>query len=128
VARCTPFVSGIEAVDADHWCWELTGLDVLGLKVSRSFTERMTFTERSRIEFRHEPPPGTTEKAGVAGWYALATEDAGTRLETDMAITVDLPLPRAAGGAVRATMERVLEQMGERFSRTLLEHLHARRV
>jgi carbon monoxide dehydrogenase subunit G len=128
LADCTPFVRRIAAVDDTHWYWELASLDVLGLKVSRSFTERMTFTPKERIDFRHEPPAGETEKAGVAGWYALTPEGEGTRLETEMSITVDLPLPRAAGGAVRATMGRVLDQMGERFSRSLLEHLHARRL
>jgi carbon monoxide dehydrogenase subunit G len=128
MARFTPFLKSITA-DGDHWLWEMTGLNVLGLKVAPSFTERMVFTEPDRIEFHHDPPAGTTEKAGAEGWYRLEpTESAdgpATRLVTDLEITVDLPLPKASGRAVRATMRKVIETMGDRFSRRLLDHLGA---
>ena len=70
MARFTPFLESITA-DGDHWRWQLSGLNVLGAKVAPAFTERMQFTEPDRIEFRHDPPAGTTEQAGVEGWYAL---------------------------------------------------------
>ena len=124
MARFTPFLEKISA-DGDHWTWELTGLNVLGLKVARSFTERMVFQEPDRIEFRHDPPAGTTEQAGVEGWYALRPLDEGTELVTDLTITVDLPLPKASGRAVRATMKKVIDRMGDQFSKRLLEHLGA---
>ncbi|HYF71701.1 MAG TPA: SRPBCC family protein [Nocardioides sp.] len=127
VADLTPFVRTIRA-DGAHWCWEMTGLKVLGIGVAPAFTEQMTFDEPERIGFRHDPPPGSNERSAVEGWYALAEHEAGTRLDTSMEITLDLPLPRAAGGAVRATMCRVIDQMGERFSRNLLAHLGAREV
>jgi carbon monoxide dehydrogenase subunit G len=128
MARFTPFLEQITA-DGDHWRWELTGLSVLGAKVAPAFTERMVFKEPDRIEFSHDPPEGTTEQAGVAGWYALAPvpdEDGpATELVTDLEITVELPLPRAAGRAVRATMKKVIDRMGDQFSERLLDHLGA---
>lgn len=127
VASLTPFVTAIRA-DGDHWCWQMTGLKVAGLGIAPAFTELMAYDEPSRIDFRHDPPPGATERSGVEGWYALSDDAAGTRLDTSMEITVDLPLPRVAGGAVRSTMCRVIDQMGERFSKNLLAHLGAREV
>ena len=126
MARFTPFLKSITA-DDDHWLWEMTGLNVLGLKVAPAFTERMVFTEPDRIEFHHDPPAGATEKAGAEGWYSLEPIDSAdgpaTRLVTDLEITVDLPLPKASGRAVRATMRKVIDTMGDRFSQRLLDHL-----
>lgn len=132
MARFTPFLKRITA-DGDHWRWEMSGLDVLGVKVAPAFTERMIFDEPTRIDFHHEPPADTDEKAGVEGWYLLSPASGGaadpsrpaTRLVTELEITLDLPLPRAAGGAVRGTMRRVIDTMGDRFSRNLLDHLGA---
>jgi carbon monoxide dehydrogenase subunit G len=128
MARFTPFLNNITA-DGDRWLWEMSGLNVLGVKVAPSFTERMRFTEPDRIEFHHEPPPGANEKAGVEGWYALTPVDSGdqpaTELVTELEITLDLPLPKASGRAVRATMRKVIDTMGDRFSRRLLDHLGA---
>ena len=126
MARFTPFLRRITA-DGDHWRWELSGLDVLGASVAPAFTERMVFTEPDRIEFHHDPPEGTREKAGVEGWYALAPapDGDGTSLVTELEITLDLPLPRASGRAVRAAMRRVIDTMGDRFSANLLDHLGA---
>ena len=136
VARLTPFVRRIVAADirgagsapAEHWRWEMTGLKVLGIGVAPTFTERMTYDEPARIDFRHDPPPGGSERSAVEGWYRLEEVVAGTRLTTSMEITVDLPLPRVSAGAVRVAMCRVIDQMGERFSRNLLAHLGAREV
>ena len=124
VAELTPFVRRITA-DGDHWRWELSGLKVLGVGVAPTFTELMVLDEPERIEFRHDPPDGETERSGVEGWYALTEVDEGTRLVTSLEITLDLPLPRASGRAVRAAMGGVIDQMGERFSKNLLAHLDA---
>jgi carbon monoxide dehydrogenase subunit G len=131
VARLTPFVRRIVAAGGsggELWRWEMTGLKVLGIGIAPTFTERMTYDEPERIEFRHDPPAGEVERSAVAGWYRLEEVDAGTRLTTSMEITVDLPLPRVSAGAVRVAMCRVIDQMGERFSRNLLDHLGAREV
>jgi carbon monoxide dehydrogenase subunit G len=122
MARFTPFLKDITA-DGDHWLWQMSGLNVLGLKVAPAFTERMVFTEPDRIEFHHDPPAGRTEKAGVEGWYSLTPAGDGTELVTELEITLDLPLPKASGRAVRATMRKVVDTMGDRFSQRLLEHL-----
>jgi carbon monoxide dehydrogenase subunit G len=127
VAELTPFVRSIRA-DGDHWRWELTGLSVLGIGIAPAFTERMTYDEPRRIEFRHDPPAGSDERSAVEGWYALAEVAEGTRLRTALEITLDLPLPRASGPAVRAAMRRVIDHMGDRFSAALLQHLGAEQV
>jgi carbon monoxide dehydrogenase subunit G len=125
MARFTPFLKKITA-EGDHWRWEMSGLDVLGLKVAPAFTERMVFAEPDRIQFSHDPPAGAREKAGAEGWYQLAPADGhdlATRLVTELEITLELPLPKAAGRAVRATMRKVIDTMGDRFSQNLLDHL-----
>ncbi len=122
LARFTPFLESITA-EGDLWRWQLSGLNVLGAKVAPAFTERMVFQEPDRIEFSHDPPAGTTEQAGVAGWYALTPTHDGTELVTELEITLDLPLPKASGPAVRAAMRKVIDRMGDRFSENLLEHL-----
>ena len=129
MATFTPFLKKITA-EGDHWVWEMSGIDVLGVKVAPSFTEKMTFDEPDRIEFRHDPPAGEKEKAGVEGWYQLspAPDGEGTSLVTELEITLDLPLPKAAGRAVRATMSKVIDTMGDRFSKNLLDHLGAKQA
>jgi hypothetical protein len=122
VARLTPFVRSIRE-DGDHWHWQLTGLSVLGVGVAPAFTELMTYDELRRIGFRHDPPAGASERSGVEGWYALEEVEGGTHLATALEITLDLPLPRATGPAVRAAMGTVVAQMGDRFSANLLAHL-----
>jgi len=124
VAELTPFVRRITA-DGAHWRWELSGLKVLGVGVAPTFTELMVLDEPERIEFRHDPPDGDSERSGVEGWYALSEVDEGTRLVTSLEITLDLPLPRASSRAVKAAMGRVIDQMGDRFSKNLLAHLDA---
>ena len=126
VAKFTPFVTRITA-EGDHWRWQMGGLEVLGKSLSPAFTERMVLTEPTRIEFHHDPPAGTKEKSSVEGWYDLSTvpeeDGGGTALVTDLTISLDLPLPKAAGGAVKKAMSRVIDTMGDKFSATLLEHL-----
>jgi carbon monoxide dehydrogenase subunit G len=127
IAEMTPFVRRITA-DGEHWTWELGGLSVLGKSVSPVFTEKMTFERPSRIEFTHDPPDGRTERSAVEGWYDLAEHERGTELRTKLDITLDLPLPKVSGGAVRAAMNGVVSQMGDRFSARLLERLGAEEV
>ena len=121
IAEMTPFVKRITA-DGDHWRWEMSGLEVLGKNVSPAFTEKMTFTDLERIEF-HDPPAGTTERSAVEGWYELSDAEEGTHLATNLEITLDLPLPKVSSKAVTATMGGVIEKMGDRFSKNLLDRL-----
>ncbi|MCW2758950.1 MAG: Polyketide cyclase / dehydrase and lipid transport [Nocardioidaceae bacterium] len=124
--RLTPFLKRI-TVDGDHWTWELSGISILGAHVSPTFTERMTFDEPSRIEYRHDPAKGARERAGVEGWYALKEAGQGrTELSISLGVEVDLPLPKAAGPAVRTAMKGVIGTMGKKFSANLLDHLGAR--
>ena len=125
VGDMTPFVKSIRA-DGDHWLWQMGGLKVLGVGVAPAFTERMAFSEPERIEFHHDPPAGAKERAGVTGWYDLREVDGGTRLETSLDICINLPLPKAAGPAVRTAMKGVMATMGDRFSKNLLDHLAKR--
>ena len=124
VAQMTPFVKRI-AANGEHWHWSMAGLEVMGVGFAPSFTERMVLKDKERLEFHHEPPGDEKERAGVNGWYDLSDADGGTRLETSLEICVSLPLPRAAGPAVRSTMKGVMATMGDRFSKNLLDHLAA---
>lgn len=122
VAEMTPFLKRITA-DGELWRWEMSGLDVLGVKVAPAFTERMVFDELERIDFHHEPPAGETEHSGVEGWYHLSEADGGTQLATSLEIRLDLPLPKISSPAVTAAMKGVMASMGDRFSKNLLAHL-----
>lgn len=125
LATFTPFLKHIEA-DGDTWRWEMSSVSILGTDLAPTFTEQMTFTEKSRIEFAHEPPAGEKEWAGVRGVYTL--EDAGdgkTRLGIDLGVSVDLPFPKVAGSGVRGALKGILSGMGKKFSANLLEHLDA---
>ncbi|WP_323794073.1 SRPBCC family protein [Nocardioides sp.] len=125
VARFTPFVSSIEEKDGD-WIWTLSGLKVAGKGFGATFTEKMTLDEGRRIEFTHDPPSDSHERAGVHGWYDLSDHGVSgdsVLLKTSLEICVDLPLPKLSGGAVRSTMKGVMAQMGDRFSKNLLNHL-----
>ena len=128
VARLTPFVTGIED-RGEHWIWSMTKLPVPKATLSPTFTERMEFVELERIEFKHDAPEGSDENACVDGWYELeeleplAGEPAATMLRTSLSITLDLPLPKALGPAVKGSMKTVINQMGDRFSAGMLETL-----
>ena len=123
--RLTPFVEDIEA-DGDLWRWQLSRLPVLGASLVPCFTERMAFEPESRITYTHAPPPGARERTGVDGWYALDDVDEGTRLRIELGITVELPLPKTSGFAVRRVMTSVVDRMGDRFAVNLLDHLGVR--
>lgn len=122
LTRFTPFLAHIE-VDGDHWHWEMSKLPVLGISVAPAFTERMTFDELRRIDYVHEPPPGTTEHTGVNGWYDMKDADGGTHLAISVGIEVELPLARLAAPAVQAAMKGVVLTMGHQFSANLRRHL-----
>ncbi len=127
LARLTPFLRTVRA-EGDHWHWEMTRIPVLGASVVPTFTERMTFDEPRRIDFRHDPPAGASEPTGVEGWYELAEAERGTHLSTSLEVCVDLPLPRFSSPAVTTAMKGVLGTMGRRFSHNLLNHLGAEQV
>ena len=125
VARLTPFLERV-AERGDHWVWELQKIPILGKSFSFTFTERMSFDEPRRMEFRHDPDAADgTESAGVEGWYDLTEHEDGTRLETSMEISVDLPFPRIARSGVQTGMKGVVGAMGQRFAQNLLRELGA---
>jgi hypothetical protein len=81
----------------------------------------MEFDEGSRIVFTHDPQG--SERAGVEGRYSLSDAGHGTRLGIDLTVRVDLPFPRLAAPAVKASMQAVLAAMGTGFGRNLEREL-----
>lgn len=125
LVRLTPLLTRIEA-DADTWIWHLVELKGLGIGVTPSFTEHMDFEDESSIVFSHRPPPGARERVGAQGRYDLRDSPTGVHLAISLTITADLPLPKAAGPAVRKVMRRTMTMMGDRFSANLLADLPPR--
>lgn len=122
--RLTPLLRNI-TVGGDVWCWQMMRIAALGVSISPSFTERMTFEDGYRIGYTHAPPPGARERAGAEGSYELADVDGGTRLDIELTLTVQLPLPRSAAPAVARVMRSTMNRTGDRFSANLLTHLGA---
>ena len=120
--KLTPLLRSIEA-DGDRWRWEMSRVSVLGVTLSPSFTEQMSFDAPHRIEYTHAPPPGRTERTGADGWYELTEVRGGTRLRISLTLHVELPLARAARPAVIRVMKAVMMRTGERFATNLLAHL-----
>lgn len=120
--RLTPLLRSIRA-DGDTWRWEMVRIAALGVAIEPFFTEAMSFTPERRIEFHHAPPAGTRERTGAEGWYRLADADGGTRLSIMLTYSVDLPLPRASGLAVRGVMRTMMDRTGDRFAKNLAQHL-----
>ena len=123
--RLTPLLKDIDA-DGDVWRWHMMSISALGVSIAPSFTERMHFTNgptTGEIRYEHQPPAGTTERAGADGWYRLTDLDGRTRLEISLTLHVELPLPRAAGPAVRKVMSGTMARTGEKFAANLLQHL-----
>lgn len=118
----TPMLRRIDA-DGDLWTWHMTRISALGVSISPSFTEQMTFTDGHRIEYTHTPPSGARERAGAEGCYDLSDVDGGTGLKISLTLEVDLPLPRSATPAVRRVMQTTMNRMGDKFSANLLHHL-----
>jgi carbon monoxide dehydrogenase subunit G len=118
----TPLLSRIET-DGDLWTWHMTRISALGVGITPSFTERMTFDEGRRIEYTHEPPAGVTERAGAEGVYELSDAEGGTLLKISLTLHVELPLPRRVAPAVSRVMRSTMGRTGDRFSANLLRHL-----
>jgi carbon monoxide dehydrogenase subunit G len=117
----TPLLRRID-VDGDTWRWHLTRLTVLGIGIAPVFTEKMSFDEPRRIDYRHQPP-GRAERAGADGSYVLEEHPRGTHLEIELTMHVDLPLSRLASPAVTRVMGSMMQRTGERFADNLLRHL-----
>lgn len=120
--QLTPLLRSIRA-DGDTWCWEMVHISALGVGIDPSFTETMVFTPETEIVYHHTPPAGSRERTGAEGWYRLDDVDGGTRLQIALTLHVDLPLPRAAGGAVRGVMASMMQRTGDRFAKNLQSHL-----
>ncbi len=126
VARLTPFVQSIEA-DGDLWIWHMANIPGLPVSFAPTFTERMTFQPKERIEYDHAPQGGR-EPAAVKGWYALEDHDKGTYLEIYLEICVALPLPKAANRLVSGAMSQVMKRMGDRFAKQFTAELGAEEI
>lgn len=125
LAKLTPFLKHIEA-HGDTWVWTMGAVSIMGTDLAPTFTEQMSFTEKSRIEFTHQPPEGEREWAGVEGVYTLGDAGSGqTALGIELGVSVDLPFPKATGPAVRSALKGILGGMGKKFSANLLDHLGA---
>jgi len=124
--KLTPLLKHINA-DGDLWHWELSRVNVLGIVIDPTFTERMTFVDGRRIDYHHEPPAGVTEWAGAEGWYALEDTDEGTHLSISLTLFVDLPLARFATPTVQTVMRSAMAVTGSRFASNLEQHLGVRR-
>jgi carbon monoxide dehydrogenase subunit G len=122
IARLTPLVAAIVVDDQGRWVWSLQRVPVPGRRLDVTMTEEMTFTPQSRIEFSHAPLEDGV-RAGADGFYALEPVDDGTRLTIELTVTARLPLPSLARPAVEATMQQVLNQMGNRFAANMLREL-----
>jgi carbon monoxide dehydrogenase subunit G len=122
LVRLTPLLTRIDA-HGDTWVWHLSKVGGLGLSVQPCFTEHMVFVEEQSIDFTHQPPGGSKEWIGVTGHYELSDHDRGVHLAISLEITADLPLPGAAGPAVRKVMRQTMQLMGDRFSKNLLADL-----
>jgi hypothetical protein len=125
LVRLTPLLTRIEAA-GERWTWHLVELKGLGTGVTPVFTEHMEFVPESSIVFTHQPAPGVRERVGAEGRYDLADSPIGVHLAISLTITADLPLPKAAGPAVRNVMRRTMTMMGDRFSANLLADLPPR--
>jgi carbon monoxide dehydrogenase subunit G len=118
----TPLVRSI-VVEGDLWRWQLAGIEALGISVAPTFTERMDFMEPRLIRFSHETAHGERERAGADGTYELTQRGDQTELKVDIALTVELPLPRLSAGAVERVMKATMMRTGKRFAVNLYHRL-----
>ncbi len=128
LASLTPLVRAIEVTeqgaDSDVWTWHLVGISAIGVSVTPTFTELMTFDAPKEIRFTHQPPEGRSERASANGFYRLeSSENDSTRLSVDITLCVELPLPRLARRAVEATMGSMMQRTGDRFASNLYRTL-----
>ena len=126
VARLTPLLQRIEVRD-DLWIWHMGSIPGLPVKFAPTFTERMKQTPKERIEYEHAPEGGK-EPAAVKGWYSLEDHEQGVKLGIYLEICVALPLPKVAGGTVTKVMDKVMQQMGDRFAKRMMAELDAHEV
>jgi carbon monoxide dehydrogenase subunit G len=120
--KLTPLLRHIEAED-DLWRWDLARINILGIVVDPSFTERMSFVPDERIEYTHEPPAGAHEWASAEGWYQLTDHQAGTHLAISITLSVELPLARLMAPAVETVIRTSMAVTGSRFASNLDQHL-----
>lgn len=118
----TPMVRSI-VVEGDLWRWQLAGIEALGVSVAPTFTERMEFIEPRLIRFSHETTDGDHERAGADGTYELTQRGDETELKVDIALTVELPLPRLSARAVESVMKASMQRAGKRFAVNLYHRL-----
>ncbi len=121
LVRFTPNLKRID-VDGDRWTWHLTRIPVLSSAIEPWFTEVMEFDEPHRIVFTHDERR-TDERTGVTGEYVLEPVGRGTKVAIDLAIWVDLPLPRMARPAIERVMSTVVAGMGYRFGQNIRRYL-----
>jgi carbon monoxide dehydrogenase subunit G len=120
--KLTPLLNSIDT-DGDLWVWHMVKISALGVTISPKFTEHMHFDDKTRIDYEHEAPAGVTERTGADGWYVLEDVDGGTKLSISLTLHVELPLPKAAGPAVKKVMNSTMARTGDKFSANLLKHL-----
>ena len=118
----TPLVRSI-VVEGNLWRWQLAGIEALGVSVSPAFTERMEFIEPRLIRFNHQSRDGEHERAGTDGTYELTPQGDGTELKVDIALTIELPLPRLSARAVERVMKTSMQRTGKRFAVNLYHRL-----
>lgn len=126
VTRMTPLVHDIE-VDGDRWVWHMGGIPGLPVPFAPTFTERMHFVPKTRIEYEHAPQ-GRHEPAAVSGVYTLVDHPSGTHLGIELEMCVSLPLPKLAAPVVQRAIGQVFAMMGDRFAAHLLAELDAQEV
>ena len=122
-AELTPLVDRVVA-NGDVWTWTLAGIARLGIDIAPRLTERMTLTPISRIEFRHDPPPGRSERAGVMGSYQITRAgDQSSKLAIDLTLCLELPLPDVSKHAGEKIMDATMARTAGAFARNLYRHL-----
>lgn len=120
VAKLTPFVTGIDG-HGERWTWHMSEIRALGARIRPTFTERMTFTDRRRIDF--VPAEVQGERIGASGRYEITDAADGVHLAMELTVTADLPLPRASSPAVTRVMRQTMQRMGDRFAGNLCRDL-----
>ena len=118
----TPLVRSI-VVEGNLWRWQLAGIEALAVSVSPAFTERMEFIEPRLIRFNHQSRDGEHERAGADGTNELTPQGDGTELKVDIALTIELPLPRLSARAVERVMKTSMQRTGKRFAVNLYHRL-----
>ncbi len=130
LVRLTPLLKRIDT-DHDTWVWQMQRIRALGVGIDPVFTEAMTFDEAAgtrTIHFHHAPPHGVDERVGAEGTYVVTAAADLTHLAIELTVSVELPLPKVSGPAVRSFMTQTMGRVGDRFSANLLRELQSRRT